>query len=289
MADTGREVNMILNDQEITDRIARDHLIVNHDPSEVQNCRYALRVGKVLEPGSGDELALSVKFKKGRLKRCWILKPTQTLVVCTKEFVHMPNDLCATYGPLFRLSKKGVMLLNASVVEPGYNGPLSCFLVNFSSTDVVLFPDDPVAKICFSMLRNVPINIKPQVISETQYIRNLTADARLYHDSFLDVSSIAREAAEEAAGAIKGWAWKAGLLLGILLTFATLEPLFSRILWERTGIVSASQRAIDVQLIDQIKRNGEIADLRAQVRDLQDMVKKITTSATPINSSNPVP
>ena len=54
----------------------------------------------------------------------WAIKPTETLVVMTTEAVNIPDDLMATYGQLNRLAQHGVSLINSSIIEPGYSGPL---------------------------------------------------------------------------------------------------------------------------------------------------------------------
>ncbi|HEY0071746.1 MAG TPA: hypothetical protein VGE04_17420, partial [Chloroflexia bacterium] len=163
---------MILIDSEIEARITSDQLISDHDPENIRNCGYILRAGKVfhVETGEEDELKTATNQSK---KRVWEIGPSEILVMRTREKVKMPNDLCATYAPLFRLSSQGVMLLNASIVEPAYAGYLSCFLVNFSSERISLNPNNPIAKIIFHKLSTVPTHPEIEIISDEDYETNL--------------------------------------------------------------------------------------------------------------------
>ena len=47
------------------------------------------------------------------------------------------------------LSRQGVLLLNISLVEPGYEGYLTTVLVNFGNKNVVISPTTTIAKVAF--------------------------------------------------------------------------------------------------------------------------------------------
>ena len=127
---------MTLNDEQIHRRAAAEGLIKGHSPDNIQNCGCLLTAGVAFEPSSGRELAFDTANAPQSM--FWELGPSETLIVMTEEIVSIPSDLVASYTPLHRLGKRGVMLLNPAVVEPGYQGRLSCYLVNFSSESVPL-------------------------------------------------------------------------------------------------------------------------------------------------------
>jgi hypothetical protein len=70
----------------------------------------------------------------------------------TKGNVSLPNDVCAFWWQTSTLSRKGLMLVNMSMVEPGYEGPLACLFVNFGSAKVRIAPDTVIAKLVFAQL-----------------------------------------------------------------------------------------------------------------------------------------
>lgn len=248
----------MLNDQEIISRIRRDGLLENHTAENVQNCAYSLRAGSAFEPGTGHERTL----EKG--EHHWNIGPNEVLIVKTRERVKIAPDLCGSYTPLHTLASKGLMLINASIVEPQYHGNLSCFVVNFSSRPVALAPGDKVAKLTLHELNAAPSYPKPFAVDEAKYDRSLADQASAFSRSFLDVASISDAAAEKARGALRSVVIGGGVFIGILLLWASLEPVLSKWLWEVTGVTSATQRVRDAEL------NSEMQALK---RELDEQAK----------------
>jgi hypothetical protein len=114
---------------------------------------------------------------------------------------------------------QGVMLLNPAIVEPGYEGPLSCFLVNFSSKRVQIRPDEPISKIIFHKMTGAPVNLSQVQLSTDKYATELSSLAAHYHRSFMDVSGIEARAAESAEKAVRKWVIGGGIFVGVLLFF----------------------------------------------------------------------
>jgi deoxycytidine triphosphate deaminase len=119
---------MVLSDTKIKERItnetvAKKKLLQEYEEKNIKYCRYELRLGKVVTTQTG-EISPN-PGKPASAGQALVLKPSEMALLLTKELVHLPSDLCATYGQLNRLSKKGLMILNTSIVEPGYYGPLS--------------------------------------------------------------------------------------------------------------------------------------------------------------------
>jgi deoxycytidine triphosphate deaminase len=238
---------MVLNDAEVAARAAAG-LLTDYDASLIRNCGYTLRAGAAFDPGTGKELVL--KQMNPQLDRLvWELGPGETLIVMTRERVTMPDSLCALYAPLHRLAQRGVMLLNPAVVEPGYEGPLSCFLVNFSTQRVQIAPNDPVSKIVFHVLSAAPASLKPMKFETDKYQVELSRFASRYPRSFLDMGSIEERAVQRARESVKHWVIGGGVLVGFLVLFSTLEPLTSKFILERTGVVTATQRTEDAMML----------------------------------------
>jgi deoxycytidine triphosphate deaminase len=280
--------NMILTNIDILARMAAAApLLRNHDAANIGNCNYVLRAGKVFAPQSGDEVVLAVGKRRRAL--VWEIGPSETLIVMTEEIVQMPDDLCATYAPLNRLAQQGVMLLNAAIVEPGYVGPLSCVLLNFSSRPVSVDPKGPVAKIVFHSLTQPVANPPPDPIDRKKYARGLVNSAKSFQRSFLDVREIADLAAKKARSSIKGSIIGAGVFVGLLVLFATIEPITSKWLLEKTGVTTTTQRVGDTALRDdtraaesaaksateQLKLQSENAALQKQIQELKAEVDRL--------------
>ena len=293
---------MVLNDEKILERINNDGLLQGHDDKHVKNCAYTLRAGKAFLPETGDEEILSptivsrnaglfriAAFCNRIRKHAWQIGPSEVLVVRTTERVKMPNDLCATYAPLYRLSRQGVMLLNASLVEPGYDGPLSCFLVNFSSQTIAITPNGPIAKITFHGLEKSPHTLVPEHFEDASYDSGLSHSARTFHKSFLDVAGIADRAAEKATQSAKRAVVFGSIFIALLLAWAQIEPLISTWFKKAPGWpTNASDRFHDVQSKLEIESKlkdmefakaslalqADILKLRAELDDLKAKIRK---------------
>jgi deoxycytidine triphosphate deaminase len=207
-----------------------------------------LRAGAAFDPGTGKEVILK-QMDPHRDQLVWELGPGETLIVMTRERVTIPDNLCALYAPLHRLAQRGIMLLNPAVVEPAYDGPLSCFLVNFSTQRVQIAPDDPISKIVFHALSAAPVSLKPMKFATDKYQVELSRFASRYPRSFLDVGSIEERAVQKARESVKHWVIGGGILVGLLVLFSTLEPLTSKFILERTGIVTSTQRTEDAMML----------------------------------------
>ena len=76
----------------------------------------------------------------------------------SRETVSLPSDVCAFWWQTNSLSRKGLMLINMSMVDPGYEGSLACLFVNFGRQPVDIDPGITVARLVFHRLDggNVP-------------------------------------------------------------------------------------------------------------------------------------
>jgi deoxycytidine triphosphate deaminase len=237
---------MILNDSTIESLCQSQQLLSDYAPENINNCTYVLRMGSVFRPEAGAEELLT--RDGGYQRHFWEIGPSETLVVMTKEAVCMPPELCGTYSPLFRLAKQGVLLLNASIIEPGYAGPLSCFLVNFSAARIILRDGDPIAKLIFHRLENPPGNLKALTIGTSEYKKILCECAGDFHRSFMNVAGIVSQASDSAKEQVKRSLTFGGIFVAVLLLWASLEPLLSNKLWQHFGIMDASHRVEDAKL-----------------------------------------
>ena len=267
---------MTLNDEDILTAVTKAGLIDPCEAGNVQNCRYYLRAGRVFMPETGDELLLSpvaTQTPNGAAATqalSWRIEPSDTLVMMTEEVLNLPSHLLATYGPLNHLAQKGLLLVNASIIEPGYNGPLSCYFVNFSSKAIRIFPGDPIAKICFHTLSRPPKNPAPLIISRDRYAKNLSEAAQSYPRSFLGVGKLEERVAEAATKSVRTSLIWGGVIIGFLLFFSTLEPFINKFVWDRAGVVSTSSRSEIEAIKSQMEKQQQKLDDERQRMELID-------------------
>ena len=202
------------------------------------------------------------------------------VVIVTKEKVNVPNDLCATYGQLNRLSNQGLMILNTSIVEPGYKGPLSCVLVNFSSQRHALSQDESVAKLNFHKLSGAPSKPYPTSYDHNEYEKNAAKSATKLPKSLLDITGIEERITEKVGSTVRSRIILSGIIIAFLLLWSQLEGFFSGWIYQKTGIMTTKTQVellLKQQQLDNQKENQQLREkidgLEKRIAD-QDAAKK---------------
>lgn len=278
---------MTIVDDEIQALVGSKSLITDFDAKNLINCRYNLRAAQAFLPKTGEEVIVG----KGRINRykkrdCWVIKPSETMVIMTKEKVKIPLDMYASYSQLDRLARKGLMLVNVSIVEPGYEGPLSCFLVNFSRDSIDLYPEDDIAKICFHKLTKAPANPSALIIQEDSYKRKLVESAKLYPTSFMDIGGVEERIVDRATKSVNQSIKIAVAFIAVLVIWTTLEPLTNKFLWEKLGVKTNTQQLEMMKLqqdLEKIKNDLSTAsnDLKSE-KKINELEEKLNNLQKPV-------
>jgi deoxycytidine triphosphate deaminase len=273
----GRGTLMILVDSDIR-RLCQggNPLVTPFEPARLQNCRYNLTAGKAFLPECGNLQELNVSNDAGQRRLHWTIEPTETLVFQTRERVRIPGNLMGQYGQLNRLANIGLNLINESIIEPGYDGYLSCFLVNLSKRPVRVNPEDESAKITFHELREMPADLKTLRIEEAEYSQGLSEAASIYPRSFLDIESLQSKISNATTDSVKKSITFGGVLLALLLAWSSAEPIISRLLWEHTGTVLDTSSAEVQRLRDEVDQLQKQQQESANVAALQKQLNALT-------------
>ena len=169
------------------------------------------------------------------------------------------------------------------MIEPGYTGHLSGVLLNFSKQNIAITPNYEIAKLNFYKLDEAPNEIVRETISDTNYLASIVKNsANNYHESFLDIEGLEKKIESNVLGRAKTLLTTSGVILAMLIVFATLEPLFSRWIWEKTGLPTGTEKfEIEKALLDINNSRGELEKMQKEkdnIRDLQiqiDSLKQI--------------
>jgi len=229
----------VLSDTTVAARMAREELIERGDVALVGPCSYQFRAGKIITGGESAEI---IDWTNPPANAVFVIKPSAMIWVRMRERVKLPNDICATWWQTNTLSKKGIMLINMSVVEPGYEGQLACLFVNFGKTNVPINPGTIVAKLVFQYVEGRVSSPFSHRTADQQYDDDLYEVALAGPPSFLNVTQLSAELsvqkekilkdiAEDAPKRVRGafvWAF-----LGLILLVAAL----SFVPWLQTKIV----------------------------------------------------
>lgn len=95
-----------------------------------------------------------------------------------------------------------MLLLNHTLVEPGYRGPLHAVFVNFGKTKVTISPITKIAKVVFFELDKGAENlVRFDTSAYDNSILEISANAP---DSFMQLSSLAPSLKAEAEECLRG-------------------------------------------------------------------------------------
>ena len=293
---------MILSKESILENVQDNGLIENFSSDCLGYSSYKLRIGKIVIPQSGRVFTEKFNLRKlgkweqfrlriadlmtpnnvktqikNEINHCtgpFALKPRDILLFETEEMLKMPQNISGSYTAMNSIAQKGILLINASVVEPNYHGPLSGILANFSSKDFVIYPKMEIAKICFHQVDTEmpPSQNIENEISEKDYLKDLQRKAKDYYgDTFLDIKSILDDIELRYARQVRKNIWASGIIISILLVYATLEPFVYNKIWGRTSVSNRVEKN-DYDRIDSL--NSKILLMEKELQKIKCQGKK---------------
>ncbi len=215
---------MPLSDAEIKRlRLVRDPV-----PASLKACSYDLRIGGVYAPyneafwndaGPGampDDLLLP-EFELAPRGIAWVI---------SQETVALPPGLCAYAMPKTSLCQKGIFILNTGIVDPGWFGPISGVMLNFSRRPFRLAREVQFLRLVFEPVGGLPlpddvaVNDRPQFAAEYK-IRRIEDAMRLPPD-FLNMKAAAKEAIKEDRDYLTKIVWIVALVVSVSALVVTI-------------------------------------------------------------------
>lgn len=259
---------MILSNTDIQHYVDNYQMIESFDGNNLKNSSYKMRIGKVIEPNSCN--------RRIELNEVYILESNDIIIIESLESFKIPENISASYTGLYSLSSKGLLLINASMIEPGYEGKLSCFIVNFSSKKIIISKGDSIARLTFYQITCKPMNYITERISPTEYSKKLIETSLLYNKSFLDLKGIEEKVQESTSKKIQTQLTFGGFLIVALVLVAALEPLFSGFLWQKTGLVTDSEKhKLEILAIEANKEKKEAELKNSEYNLIQALTHKV--------------
>lgn len=290
----------MIGNTDIRNLVANYQLIDNFQESCLRNCSYRLRVGKLIMPGGTQVLS----FEGGKLKKegriCsfigriakklldnttedfqlkavdkyYELKPNELIFFQTKEKIKLPLDHSASYTALDSIAKQGILLINASIVEPGYEGYLSGVLLNFSSMSFYIKPNMEIVKVNFSKVSGeVDAKISENI---ADYTDDLLNKAKNFTHTFLNIEGIENDVIGKTARKIRRQFIWGGVLLVFILALCTIEPVLYNLIWHDSWVPLTSTH-IEYERSLQTRREMQIID---------SLIKKVDSLQIKLDQQN---
>jgi dCTP deaminase len=167
--------------------------------TQVQAASLVLTVGDIFVPGTKpDELG---GCNNGR--RVYELKQGHTVVIRTRETIHLGQRQAGIGFPPAFQSLQGLLMTNPGHVDPGYNGPLHCTVINMAHSPFRLERGDHIIRLLIFQLANnesapqAPYYVRAGLAADQIVSSPIDNDLldRLSVD-FVDVQNRAEEAAK---------------------------------------------------------------------------------------------
>jgi dCTP deaminase len=189
----------ILSDTDIKDRIGKKELVTGGDAARAEHCSYSFLPGRIFHAGKPEA---PIDFTSATADLEVLVGPGEMIWVRTLEEVKLPPDLVGFWWQTNTLSKKGLMLVNMSMVEPGYEGPLACLFVNFGKDRIPINPQTKIAKMVFTELSSpvtTPFDMRFDLKRYDQDLRELALG---HPNTFLQVADLVAGLKDERTRAI---------------------------------------------------------------------------------------
>lgn len=134
----------VLSDKTIKERVAKNELVPQGNVDKAMHCSYEFAASSILRGGSPKVEPI--------VESGVVIEPAQLVWIRAKEEISIPADMVGLWIQTQTLARQGLLLLNITLIEPGYEGPLSAVFVNFGNKKVIISPDTKIAKVVFLTL-----------------------------------------------------------------------------------------------------------------------------------------
>jgi deoxycytidine triphosphate deaminase len=163
------------------DEIESLGLIDNADPDCFRAASYDVRIGNVIKPD-------------GKINDSYLLPPQGIAEVVSAEIINLPNDISGIAIVKTSLCNEGILLLNIGIVDPGYNGRLSGFLVNFGRNQRILRKNEIFLRLTFQRIEGGLSRSKTISTDDAKYLFDKTINIQeKFGAEFLDITAVTRE------------------------------------------------------------------------------------------------
>ena len=189
----------VLSEATIRAEVGNNRLIEGANTDLIRGSSYSCRAAKIFPGGvaEGEDEKAAIDWTTTESSDVFYrVQPRSLIWVRIRETVKLPPKVCAFWWQTNTLSRKGLMLVNMSMVDPGYEGPLACLFVNFGREPIDLDPGMGVARLVFHELDQAATPF-PWSKNMPEYDREMRAVALQGPTSFLSLHEFSTGFQEE--------------------------------------------------------------------------------------------
>jgi len=295
----------VLSDKTIKEMIEEKQLVPEGNGNSAEFCSYEFTAASILRGGS-HEVEQLVDSEV-------VIEPAQLVWIKAKEEISIPANMVGFWIQTQTLARDGLLLLNITLIEPGYEGPLSAVLVNFGKKRVPISSHTKIAKVIFLSLDKEATK-RVGKWDSGDYDDMLMDIAANAPETFLQLQSFEQKAEEilkrmeekvkeRASGVVKdvkgtlekdlkgdirtyALKWGGGAAVGFALAFAAIVwvifTLLPRLSAEYAGVKNMAQEAAITQQAETITELR--TQLRAQTVEMESVKKQLNELKTNRNN-----
>lgn len=245
-----------------------------------------LEPGRFFSSGTGVRRGSSIDLTIGEIidgggrpiEGTFILKPGHIVQVVSAEVFQLPANITGHVTYKTALTHSGIWALTVGIVDPGWTGPVTTTLLNFSKIDHPIHRGDEFLRV--SMFEHQPVeqNTLPPPVSLTSYMkRQQKAAASYFPQTFLDQHRVSEEAAKKIFNKVREQAL-------IWVTFIAIVLGLSQYIADFGAFRFTTEQGVNWD-----QANSTVTVLTSQVKELQSEIeglrKQIERDAVPAPAS----
>ncbi|MBB4364342.1 deoxycytidine triphosphate deaminase [Bradyrhizobium sp. CIR18] len=237
--------------------------------------------------GASYDLRLdSVLTNDGKIEEHYSLPAQGIIEVVSIEHINLPKNIAGFAMVKTSLCNEGVLALNIGIIDPGWKGPLSSFLVNFGKNERLLAKGDVFLRLTFQKLEQDVDKLPSTFVDDQSYLadRRRRVQGR-FGNTFLNVSEVLQKLAKETFDTYRTQIFTYVSLAALGLAFLTFFLNFANIQTQRylqTGDAASLLASRDVfeRLARDLKEQNQ--ELSAKIDLLERRVMTPSPAPQPL-------
>jgi deoxycytidine triphosphate deaminase len=190
---------------------------------QVQGSSFDLTIGCIFDPDG--------KKVEGLFK----IKPGHMVQVVSAEALKLSDSITGHVTYKTTMTRQGIWALTVGIVDPGWHGPISTTLLNFSRVDHAIAEGDPFLRVSLFQHDPVPAERLRKALSRDAYLKDIQKiAASRFPPTFLDTDNIAAAAGKNVLNKIRlealGW------VAGIAIVFTLLQIMINLFTGSRASV-----------------------------------------------------
>jgi hypothetical protein len=204
----------------------------------------------------------------------FVLKPGEIVQVVSAEVFQLPANVTGHVTYKTTLTHSGIWALTVGIVDPGWSGPVTTTLLNFSKLDHPIHRGDEFLRVSFFEHHEVDQDaLMPPVVLEAYMRSQRKAAVSNFPKAFLDQHRVSEEAAKRIFSKFREQAIIWVTFIAIVLGLSQYVADFGAFRFETA------------QGVNWEEANSAIKDLTSQVKELQSQIESLRQQRPPTPSA----